>query len=355
MRAVAVMPGKKNSAHVVNVDVPRIDDNKVLVKVFAVGLDGTDKEIDEGLYGEAPKGQNLLIIGHESLGQVIKTGKKVRGIKPSDMVVATVRRPDNCINCKAGENDMCLRGQYTERGIKGKQGYLAEYYVEHPDFLIKVPKSLGIIPVLLEPLSVAEKAIRVGYAVQKRMLWKPKTAMVTGTGTLGLLSAILLRLGGLDVVSVDRSDDHYKKKIFSRLGIKHFNTKKVNLHEILQRVHRQIDMIIEATGNSGVALHAMSVVGINGVVVLTSITGGDSRMDICSDCLNQGLVLGNKAVVGSVNANKRDFQQGVKDISAIQKRWPGLLSKLITAKYPPEKISDALASMKQNIKVVIEF
>ena len=355
MKAVTVIPKQKDSAQVVDIDTPTINENEVLVKIKLVGLDGTDKEINEGLYGEAPEGEKLFIIGHESLGEVVKTGKSVRTVKPGDMVVATVRRPDDCINCQAGEYDMCLKGAYTERGIKGRHGYLSEYYAEDERFLVKVPKELDDLAVLLEPTSVAEKTVRMAYTVQKRLRWEPTTALITGTGSLGLLTAILLRLRGLEVISVDRSDSEYKETIFSELGVTHFNAQRISLHDIPHEIGRQIDLIIEETGSSTVALHAMMIVGINGVVVLTSITGGEKRIQICADCFNQGLVLGNKAVVGSVNAHRRDFEQGINDLLAAEKQWPGLLAKLITGRYAPEKIQEALLSIKDNIKVVIEF
>jgi threonine dehydrogenase-like Zn-dependent dehydrogenase len=355
MKAVAAIPKKKNSIQIIHIEIPRIRDDDALVQVKLVGLDGTDKEINEGLYGESPEGENLLIIGHESVGEVVKTGKNVSTLKPGDRVVATVRRPDDCINCQAGEYDMCLKGEYTERGIKGRHGYLSEYYAEEERFLVKVPKELGDLAVLLEPTSVAEKAIRIAYAVQTRLKWEPKTALITGTGSLGLLTAMLLKLRGLDVISVDRSDNEYKATIFSELEVTHFNTQTINVHDIPREIGTQIDLIIEETGSSSVALHAMMIAGTNGVVVLTSITGGDKRIEICADCFNQGLVLGNKAVVGSVNAHRRDFEQGINDLLVAEKQWPGLLAKLITARYRPEQIQEALGSMKNNIKVVIEF
>jgi len=350
-----VIPGKSNSVHIRDIRLPDVQDKEVLVKVRLVGLDGTDREINEGLYGEAPKGEDFLVIGHESLGMVERVGSGVSSLRKGDMVVCTVRRPDDCINCRAGEFDLCLDGNYIERGIKGHHGILSEYYSEDERFLVKVPEVLGDVAVLLEPVSVAEKAIRTAFAVQERMRWEPKTAMVTGTGVLGLITAMLLKIRSFDVVSVDRSDNAYKDMIFKEAGIIHFNTGNINLHDIPASLGRPIDLIIEETGSSSVALHSMMVVGNNGVVVLTSITGGDKKMEICSDCFNQGLVLGNRTVVGSVNAHGRDFDRGIKDLLDIQERWPGILEKLITAKYPPEKVGEAFDKMESNIKVVIDF
>lgn len=72
VKAVAGVPGKPGSAHLVELPMPRVEDRHdgrgVLVKVLRVGLDGTDMEINTGLYGAAPPGQDFLVLGHESLG-----------------------------------------------------------------------------------------------------------------------------------------------------------------------------------------------------------------------------------------------------------------------------------------------
>lgn len=356
MKAIVVAPGKENSIHITDVEIPEIiSETEVLVGVKLVGLDGTDREINEGLYGKPPEGEEQLILGHESLGEVIRAGSQVKTLKPGDLVVATVRRPDDCLNCLAGEPDMCLKGDYRERGIKRANGFLSDYYVEEEEFLVKVPQELGELAVLLEPASVAEKAVRTAFEVQSRMIWKPETAMITGTGVLGLITAILLKLRRLDVICVDRSEGEYKERIFSELEITHFNSRKINLHDIPARVGKQVDMIFEMTGNSSVALHAIMVAGTNGIVVLASITGGDKSIMICSDCFNQGLVLGNKTVVGTVSAHVKDYEQGICDLLEAEKKWPGLLEKLITARYPPERINEAISAMDENIKVLIEF
>ncbi len=120
MRAVVVTPRKPGSGRLMEVAAPQAQPGEVLVRVQEVGLDGTDAEILEGQYGEAPPGDNYLIIGHESLGQVEEVADRAGGLSSGDWVVAIVRRPDPVpsSNCAAGEMDMCLNGQYTECGIK---------------------------------------------------------------------------------------------------------------------------------------------------------------------------------------------------------------------------------------------
>ena len=80
------------------------------------------------------------------------------------------RRPcGKCPQCKLGENDMCSSGQYTERGIMRRHGFMAQYYVESPQWLNKIPKAVADIGILLEPMSVVEKGIDHAYRLQKRL------------------------------------------------------------------------------------------------------------------------------------------------------------------------------------------
>jgi threonine dehydrogenase-like Zn-dependent dehydrogenase len=94
------------------------------------------------------------------------------------------------------------------------------------------------------------------------------------------------------------------------------------------------DIVIEATGVSSVGFDAMEILGRNGVLCLLSVTGGNEMTAEPTDLINQRLVLGNQVVFGSVNANPRHFKQGVKDFVTINKKWPGVMSKLLTNKIP---------------------
>src|ERR1700682_3195330 len=186
MRAVAVTPKQPGSARQVELPIPTTAPDIALMRGLEVGSDGTDPEINQGLYGEPPPGSSFLVIGHEALSVVEAVGEGVSGFSPGDLVVSTVRRPDDCPNCRAGESDMCLFGTYTERGIKGAHGYMAEYYSETPAFMIKIPPALRPFAVLLEPLSIVEKATFQAWKIQERMLWQPGRAGVLGAGPIGI-------------------------------------------------------------------------------------------------------------------------------------------------------------------------
>ncbi|MCI0559613.1 MAG: alcohol dehydrogenase catalytic domain-containing protein, partial [Nitrososphaera sp.] len=225
MKAIAVFPGKAGSIHLAELEKPSIHDipngRGVLVKVLRVGVDGTDKEINAAEYGQAPTGYDFLVIGHECLGRVVEVGKNVTELEPGDYVVPTVRRPGSSLYDQIGQYDMTTDDVYYERGINLRHGYLTEYFVDEPDYIVKVPRELRHVGVLLEPTSVIEKGIIQAYEIQRRLkIWRPKRAAVLGAGTIGLLAAMSLRMRGLEVTSFGRRPAPYKNSdLLKEIGV----------------------------------------------------------------------------------------------------------------------------------------
>jgi glucose 1-dehydrogenase len=360
MKAVAVIAGKAGSAHLRQVPMPRLEDipggRGVLVQVLRVGVDGTDKEINAAEYGAAPAGDEYLILGHESFGRVVAVGSNVTELAPGDYVAATVRRPGKSLYDLIGEQDMTTDDVYFERGINLRHGYLAEYYVDDARYLIRVPGGLKEVGVLMEPISVVEKGIHQAYEIQRRLrVWQPRRAAVLGTGTLGLLGAMVLKLRGLEVTAVGRTPLPYlNADLLAELGIRYVSTLDQSLAEISAE-HGPFDLMLEGTGNSALVFEAMQVLGKNGVLVLLSVTGGDRRVEVPADKINLGFVLGNKVAVGSVNAHRQHFELGASDLSQAELTWPGWLRKLLT--HPVKGLENygaliaALTEAKTAIKV----
>src|SRR3954468_19692179 len=230
MKAIAVLPGKPDSVHLAELDKPSVTDvpdgRGVLVRVLRVGVDGTDKEINAAEYGAAPDGYNFLVIGHEGFGQVEAVGPHVTFLRPGDFVVATVRRPGKSLYDAIGLQDMTTDSQYFERGINLRHGYLTEYYVEGEEFVVKIPQGLREVGVLLEPMTVAQKGITQAYEIQRRLkVWRPQKAAVMGTGTLGLLATLVLRLRGLEVTTFGRTPAPYlNADLLEAIGVRYVNT-----------------------------------------------------------------------------------------------------------------------------------
>lgn len=335
MKGIAVFPGKPNSVHLAELPKPSVneipDGRGVLVKVLRVGVDGTDKEINAAEYGQAPEGYNFLVVGHESFGQVEMVGSNVTEFQPGDYVVATVRRPGHSLYDRIGTYDMTTDDTYYERGINLRHGYLTEYYVDDPEYLVKIPQGLKKVAVLLEPTTVVEKGIAQAYEIQRRLrVWRPKKALVLGAGTIGLLATLALRLRGLEVLTLSRTKKPYlNADLIEGLGAKYESTENLPVIQA-GKEYGGFDIIFEATGFSPIVFEGMQALGKNGVLVLSSVTGGDRKIEVPADKINLDFVLGNKVMVGTVNANREYFEMGVKDLAQAESQYPGWLDRLLT-------------------------
>jgi threonine dehydrogenase-like Zn-dependent dehydrogenase len=360
MKAIAVTPGQANTMRLVDAPMPSLAEiasgRGVLVKVLRVGVDGTDREINAAEYGMAPPGFDYLITGHESFGQVVEVGANVTELAPGDYVVATVRRPGGSIYDVIGTNDMTTDDTYFERGINLRHGYLCEYYVDDAEFIVKIPNGLKEVGVLLEPTTVVEKGIAQAYEIQRRLrVWRPRKAAVMGAGTIGLLATMVLRLRGLDVTVFGRTPKPYlNAELLEAIGARYLTTEATSIMDGAA-AHGPFDVIFEATGNSSVVFDSMRALGKNGVLVLSSVTGGDRIVEIHADKINLAFVLGNKVMVGTVNANREYFEQGVRDMAHCEADYPGWLERLLT--HPVKGLEnhrlllETLTSAKGAIKV----
>jgi threonine dehydrogenase-like Zn-dependent dehydrogenase len=363
MKAIAVLPGKPDSVHLAELPRPSVTEipggRGVLVRVLRVGVDGTDKEINAAEYGAAPDGYGFLIIGHEGFGQVEAVGANVSEVQPGDYVVATVRRPGGSLYDLIGTNDMTTDDTYFERGINLRHGFLTEYYVDDAEFIVKVPRGLREVGVLLEPMTVVEKGIAQAYEIQRRLrVWRPRRAAVMGAGTIGLLAALVLRLRGLEVTTFGLSRKPYlNSDLLESIGARYESTADLPIVDGARK-HGPFDLVFEATGYSPVVFDSMQALGKNGVLVLSSVTGGDRKVEVPADRINLEFVLGNKVMVGTVNANREYFELGVRDMAQAEAEYAGWLSRLLT--HPVKglenyrQLLDTLTMARGAIKVFCE-
>ena len=345
MRALTVEPMKASSARLDDVPEPPESDGPVLVATEAVGVCGTDAEIVSGAYGWAPAGHNRLVLGHESLGRVLEAPSGAPVAK-GDLVVGIVRRPDPvpCANCAVGEWDFCRNGQYTERGIKGHDGYCSERYRITPDFVVKVDPALGSLGVLLEPTSVLAKAWEEIERIGSRAHWEPRTVLVTGAGPIGLLAAMFGVQRGLDVHVLDQVTSGPKPDLVRDLGATYHTGAVASACD-------HPDVVVECTGVGGLFLDAVAHLGPNGVVCLTGVSSGGRTVGIDAGMLNRSMVLANEVVVGSVNANRRHYEVAAAALAAADRSW---LARLVTRRVPLERWAEALERRPDDVKVVIE-
>jgi len=336
VKALTITPKVAHQVQLRDVPEPTLDQipdgRGVMVRVIRVGLDGTDREIYEGDYGEAPEGSDFLIMGHESFGVVEAVGPAVEGIAPGDFVVARVRRAGSSFYDQIGMPDFTTDEDYYEHGISRVHGFLTERYVEDPEYIIKIPPGLKDIAVLLEPTSIVEKGIAQAFEIQRRLkVWRPQCAAVLGVGSVGLLAAVALRNRGLDVYGFARSEPPTRNsELLEAIGGHYLSTSQTPLADVA-KAHNGFDLVFEASGYSPLAFEAMNeTLDKNGVLILASVTGGSREITIPSDQINQKFVLGNRVVVGTVNANREHFEAGVSDMALREAATPGWFGQLIT-------------------------
>jgi glucose 1-dehydrogenase len=353
MKAIAVLPRQRDSVHLASLPEPRLDQvpdgRGVLVRVLKVGVDATDKEINEGLYGAPPPGFEFLVLGHECFGIVEQVGPAVRHVQPGDLVTCTVRRPGTSIYDKIGHSDMTRDETYFERGINLLHGFLTEKFVDDAEFIVRMPVGLRHLHVLAEPMSCAAKAVQQAYEAQRRMrVWEPQRAFVLGSGQIGLLTTLILRLRGLEVYTVSRTrPPTLKAEIAEGFGARYVSTQQTPLDSLAAQVGKA-DLIVDATGNSQVAFGAMELLAHNGVLVWTSITGGQRQVDVRADRINLNWVLGNKLLLGSVNGNRRHFELGIADLALGEVTYPGVAQKILT--HPVE----GLENYREMMRLLVE-
>ncbi len=345
MKAITVQPGRPASVDLEDRPEPPDDPRTLLVQALALGVCGTDREIISGAYGWAPPEAERLILGHESLGRVMKAPAN-SGFVEGDLVVGIVRRRDPvpCPACAAGEWDMCLNGRYTERGIKSIDGYGAERWRLEPDYAIKVDPSLGLLGVLLEPASILAKAWdhidRIGHRTAS---WQPKSVLVTGAGPVGLLAALMASQRGLDLHVVNRSDSGPKRGLVRDLG-GHFHT---HLDD-----NFRADIIVECSGALPVVADVVKRITADGVICLTGVTSPGRSLPFDFGSFNRDTVLHNSVTFGTVNANRDHYIAAAAALAKADRQW---LSRLITRRVPLTEWRDAFTSRPDDIKVVLQF
>jgi len=196
---------------------------------------------------------------------------------------------------------------------------------------VRVPQGAKEVGVLLEPLTVVEKGISQAYEIQRRLrVWRPRRAAVLGAGTIGLLATLVLRLRGLEVTTFGKTPKPNRNAaLIEALGARYVITSDTSVPEAARRDGAYC-LIFEASGFSPLVFDGMAALAKNGVLVLSSVTGSERKLEVAADCLNLGFVLGNKVMVGTVNANREYFELGVRDMAHAESAYPGWLASLLT-------------------------
>ena len=369
MRAIAVTPATKQVGMIDQPEPKLGSPSDVKLRMLEAGVCGTDKEICAFEYGTPPSGSEQLVIGHESLGEVIEVGAKVTRVTVGDLVVPMVRRPchhDDCLACRSSRQDFCFTGDFKERGIKEQHGFMAQFVVDDEKYMNPVPKELCDVAVLVEPLTIAEKAMIQVWDVQQRLPWGCSVvpgkaeahchkAVVLGAGPVGLLGAMALVNADFETYVYAREPvPNPKADVLKLIGAKYFSAETHSLEDLANEVGN-VDLVYEATGASRLAFEMIKHLGTNGIFIFTGVPGRKGPVEIDTDLMMRNLVLKNQVVFGTVNAGRDAFEASIRDIGVFSKRWPDAVKSVITGRFPMEAHRELLIGKSSGIKNVIRL
>jgi glucose 1-dehydrogenase len=363
VKALAVTPAQRRIDLVEHPEPAPSAPDDVLLRVLRVGICGTDREICAFDYGTPPAGEQYLVLGHESLTEVVSAGSAAAGFAPGQLVVPMVRRPcadPACDACRAGRQDFCVTGGYTERGIKGAHGFMTERVVDAARWLVPVPAQLREVGVLVEPLTIAEKALLEVRRMMDRMPWCGEDlaglhAVVLGGGPVGLLGAMALRVAGCRVTLVSRQPAaDMRAGLLESIGGRYVSSADTPLGTLFPALGR-VDLVYEAVGAEEPAFAALAALGPNALFVFTGVPGRRGSPDVDGGVLMRSVVLNNQVVMGTVNAGRDAYEAAVADLGRFMACWPDAVRALITNHLPLEGAREALVARGGGIKTVVEI
>jgi threonine dehydrogenase-like Zn-dependent dehydrogenase len=368
VKAIAVVPGRR-AVELRRIDEPRLDSpTAVKLRMLEVGVCGTDREICAMDYGTPPPGGEHLVLGHESIGEVVEVGAAVTRVKRGDLVVPTVRRPcphAHCAPCRAGRQDFCITGEFRERGIKELHGFMTEFVVDDERYMNVLSPALRDVGVLVEPLTIAEKAMLQVELLQQRLPWACTVqpggrqfchkAVVLGAGPVGLLGAMKLASSRFDTWVYSRADGGSERRALVESFGAHFVAAEEVAAKDLAAELGAIDLIYEAMGASQTSFEAMGALGTNGVFVFTGVPGRKAPVQVDTDLLMRNLVLKNQVVLGTVNAGDDAFAAAARDLETFVRTWPDAVHGLISARHAMERFDALLLHRTPGIKHVIRI
>lgn len=347
MKAGAVFPAKRRVG-MVDLEEPKISSaTEVKLRILEVGVCGTDREICQFHHGVVPEGSEFLVLGHESLAEVVETGPAVRRFRPGDLVVPMVRLPcghAECAACRGGRPDFCYTGDFFERGIKQAHGFMRDFVVDEEEWLNPVPRELRDVAILVEPLTIGEKTLAEIRMVQQRLPFarSVQRAVVLGAGPIGLLGAMALVNAGFETYIYSRElPPNPRADVAAAIGATYISSQIQSVEQLAVTVGN-IDIVYEAIGASQTAFDLLEVLGADGLFCFTGVPRHGQPISVHADRLLYNLVLKNQAVLGAVNAGRDAFEASVRDLGVFYKRWPQAVRSLITQRFPIEEFREPI-------------
>jgi L-iditol 2-dehydrogenase len=243
MKAVVKFDKGKGNMEIRQVNIPKIKNNEVLIKIKAASVCGSDIHIWEGEHDlDTP-----IIMGHEFSGQIVEVGSEVKNYKVSDRVVGELRHEycKVCKLCKQGNTHLC----YSKKapGFQ-KPGFYAEYVTMPEEMLHRIPDNVSF-----EEASMCEPAAVVLTGLLELTKIEPEDIVVIiGAGPIGLIAQQMAKIAGARaVVMVAYNKIRVQKS--KELNIDYFiDDRSINVKDFMDNLTNGLgaDVVVDCTGTA---------------------------------------------------------------------------------------------------------
>ncbi len=298
---------------------------EVKLKIAAAGICGTDLHILEGTWACQPP----VVIGHEFCGTVVDADPGVKEFSLGDRVVASnpAKTCGKCGHCRAGNPFMC--SQRVSAGFM-IDGAFAEYLCIRASQCHLLPDNVSFRQAALgEPLSVAVHA-----AIEQTTVHSGDLVLVSGPGCVGLLTMLIAKLEGAQVIVAGIDKDKRRLALAKKLGADVVvDTTREDLREIIQKRGNGegADLVYECSGASSSLDMCWEAVRKEGTLVPVGIYPGPITTDF------NKITMGELKVIGSYGYVWTSWQRSLR----ILEEGKIATDSLISHEFPLNEFNEA--------------
>ncbi|MFA6082309.1 MAG: alcohol dehydrogenase catalytic domain-containing protein [Patescibacteria group bacterium] len=323
----------------VDIPIPEISEDEVLIKIKKVGICGTDLH----LYNGGMKVPLPIIMGHEFVGDIAKVGANVSNIKIGDKVVAEhVIGCGKCRYCQYGKKNLCVKPTVIGLQI---QGGLAEYLAVPANLVYVLPSNLDYDDgVLVEPISIAV------YGIRKANVGVGDSVAIIGQGPIGLFLDQIAKAAGATVFGIDIMQPRLDYALDHHLTDFVINSKTEN---VLASYHKHTgtegaDIVFEVVGVEPTIDLAFGLVRPQGKIVVLGVFEHDVSVNMMEIVKHEVTVMGSWTCVNS-------FGPTINLLESKRIKINGLITHRYPFDHAQDAFKDSLNYSDKRIKSVIEF
>jgi len=272
-------------AEMVEIDIPTIREDEVLIRVKATSICGTDAHIYEWTDWAAGRIHPPQTYGHEFCGHIVEVGRGVKGFQVGDYVSCDSHIPcGHCYQCRAGQPHLCANLQIL--GVD-RNGSFAEYLAVPTRSLVKNPPEI--------PPEVASVQDPLGNAVYATLVTNVagKTMAIFGMGPTGLFAVGVARAAGATTIYAI-GHHPYRLEIARRMGADMcLNSREVDVRQtILDATHGLgVDVVMDMAGSPSAINDGLAVVRKGGEFVAFGIPSRPFELDYADGIVFKGVTL----------------------------------------------------------------